>query len=756
MVPGCSGLGRRGHYYCYEASLDPGPSVGPPLRNVLFCPIGGCGECQGPCDVDGDCVEGLNCFRRNGLERVTGCRGSGESGVGYCFRDPQVRMPPVSNDPPLLFVPPCPAFAVCGRCQGGCRSDNNCDAGLICFHRASFEAVPGCSGLGISGINYCFSTSIEPTPTLAPNTVPGIPSAELAVVNIGQCLRDDPCGECEGYCEDDSECAEGLRCFSRRHLEPIAGCRGVGTWGRNYCFADPSLAPAPATPTEAPPLQVLHQPCSPTLPCGICEGHCRNDNDCQADFKCFARGGFELVPGCSGLGRRGHYYCYEASLDPGPSMGPPLTTPGSCRIGGCGECQGPCEVDGDCVEGLSCFRRDGLERVAGCRGSGESGVGYCFRDPQVRMPPPSNDPPLVFVDERCASRSLLYFACGQCQGGCEEDDDCDAGLSCFYRGSFEAVPGCGGLGVRGMNYCFSTSVVEPSPAIAPSTVPGPPSVGTLLLAIGQCTRENPCGECEGYCEDDSECAEGLRCYRKDLGPIPGCSGSGAWNRGYCFADPSLVPAPPPTAGPPLQVASEPCSFASLCGVCQGHCRRDTDCQANLKCLARGGFELVPGCSGLGRRGHYYCYEASLEPDPPVGGPALTITACLSAGACGECQGSCNVDAQCAGGLSCFQRRGLERIPGCSGLGTSGAGYCFRDPQVRIPPPPLDDPPLSSLLAGSTCLSSSPCGQCQGPCVEDEECGDTGLSCFDRGSFEQVPGCSGLGISGMNYCSIDSS
>ena len=42
------------------------------------------GLCQGDCDSDGDCQEGLICFQRNGKEPVPGCGGGGRSSWDYC------------------------------------------------------------------------------------------------------------------------------------------------------------------------------------------------------------------------------------------------------------------------------------------------------------------------------------------------------------------------------------------------------------------------------------------------------------------------------------------------------------------------------------------------------------------------------------------------------------------------------------------------------------------------------------------------
>ena len=46
--------------------------------------------------------------------------------------------------------------------------------------------------------------------------------------------------------------------------------------------------------------------------------------------------------------------------------------------------------------------------------------------------------------------------------------------------------------------------------------------------------------------------------------------------------------------------------------------------------------------------------------------------CSSSGAylCGECEGDCDGDSDCEGDLVCFQRDGVEAVPGCDGEGGS--------------------------------------------------------------------------------------
>jgi hypothetical protein len=47
------------------------------------------------------------------------------------------------------------------------------------------------------------------------------------------------CGECEGDCDNDADCKDGLKCFYRRRSEQsVPGCqsRFMGTTTHNYCY----------------------------------------------------------------------------------------------------------------------------------------------------------------------------------------------------------------------------------------------------------------------------------------------------------------------------------------------------------------------------------------------------------------------------------------------------------------------------------------------------------------------------------------
>ena len=48
--------------------------------------------------------------------------------------------------------------------------------------------------------------------------------------------------------------------------------------------------------------------------------------------------------------------------------------------GGCYHCEGDCDRDSDCGDGLSCFQRDGYTPVPGCKGTGKNNWDYCVHN----------------------------------------------------------------------------------------------------------------------------------------------------------------------------------------------------------------------------------------------------------------------------------------------------------------------------------------------------------------------------------------
>ena len=103
----------------------------------------------------------------------------------------------------------------------------------------------------------------------------------------------------------------------------------------------------------------------------------------------------------------------------------------------------------------------------------------------------------------------------ECQADCDTDRDCAPGLKCFERRGNEKVPGCEGSAVRGADYCIPKE--------------------RFLKDISVNGRSNPkLGLCEGDCDRDTDCQDGLKCFQRNgYTPVPGCVGRGRRDWDYC-------------------------------------------------------------------------------------------------------------------------------------------------------------------------------------------------------------------------------
>ena len=116
-------------------------------------------------------------------------------------------------------------------------------------------------------------------------------------------------------------------------------------------------------------------------------------------------------------------------------------------------------------------------------------------------------------------------------------------------------------------------------------------------------------------------------------------------------------------------------------------------------------------------------------------------------------------------MICYQRDGLEPVPGCNGLGTASYDYCIVDPNYSglRPQTTVDLSSPSAIVISSgldlqvvsvnSVSSSRRLGLCQGDCNSDSDCIDD-LICFQREASEAVPGCNGNGRRSYDYCIIN--
>ena len=62
-----------------------------------------------------------------------------------------------------------------------------------------------------------------------------------------------PLARCQGDCDNDDECGEGLICMQRSGDEPVPGCVGSPGTGTDYCVPSETTAPTTNNNPPGPP-----------------------------------------------------------------------------------------------------------------------------------------------------------------------------------------------------------------------------------------------------------------------------------------------------------------------------------------------------------------------------------------------------------------------------------------------------------------------------------------------------------------------
>jgi hypothetical protein len=229
--------------------------------------------------------------------------------------------------------------------------------------------------------------------------------------------------------------------------------------------------------------------CRDCGPCAESEGDCDNSSECESGLTCVQIPGVDTCQSDVCTLPVGHLdYCRDC--------------------GPCAEDEGDCDNNSECESGLTCVQIPGVDTC--------------------QTPPPVCPHPEGHLD--------YCLDCGPCaegEGDCDNDGECQSGLSC--------VPD---LQVPGTDTCQTPPPVCPHP------------VGHL----DYCRDCGPCAEGEGDCDFNSECESGLTCVQ-----IPGVD--------TCQSDVCLLPV-------------GHLDYCRDCGPCaegEGDCDADGECQSGLVC-----------------------------------------------------------------------------------------------------------------------------------------------------------------------------
>jgi hypothetical protein len=198
-----------------------------------------------------------------------------------------------------------------------------------------------------------------------------------------------PLGLCEGDCDHDNHCQEFLYCFQRSHYEAVPGCAGgeSDVSRTDYCapiIISPSPAPEPSESPTSSPIQPTSSPIQPTI------------SPVQPEPS--------ATPTESPVQPEPSAIPTESPIQPEPSA-TPTESPDTSSIAHSnnprplvsydgnpppdrfplGLCEGDCDFDSHCSEGLVCFQRDHFDPVPGCIGVDASKTDYCIVPPNEEV-----------------------------------------------------------------------------------------------------------------------------------------------------------------------------------------------------------------------------------------------------------------------------------------------------------------------------------------------------------------------------------
>lgn len=214
---------------------------------------GSCGLCQGDCNSDDDCHKGLLCFSRGAGEMTTvpGCVSGGEEdkpGMDYCYA-PFPPEPTTTTDEPISMASGTEETTT-NPWAGGDDDEKGASATTTTDEPIAMASMA--SGTEETTTNPWAEEHDDEEETSEPTSVPTAEedtsvnaweddddeeeenaSTASELVYARECTEEEPCGPCEGDCDEDSHCASGLSCFMRAKgsVEFVTGCTGLGTAG---------------------------------------------------------------------------------------------------------------------------------------------------------------------------------------------------------------------------------------------------------------------------------------------------------------------------------------------------------------------------------------------------------------------------------------------------------------------------------------------------------------------------------------------
>lgn len=253
----------------------------------------------------------------------------------------------------------------------------------------------------------------------------------------------------------------------------------------------------------------------------------------------------------------------------------------------------------------------------------------------------------------------------------------------------------------------------------------------------------PLGLCQGECDTDDECAEGLVCFQREANqPIPGCPdfGPGFDSKGdFCVKSPEEMPEEPeeedeepeePEEEPegssdqvPEEVPADtpvPTEESVAPEETPAPTEVETSVPTEMETVAETMVESMEDTSG----------EIRAPPPPIMASEAPTDT---------ETPAPTELVS-----VADTMTETMVDTMGDSMADSTGTGA-----PIMAAEKPGDEPGILEL-AGQDGVGAFPLGMCKGDCDNDRECGE-GLICWQRDMNDPVPGCIGSLEATTDFC-----
>ena len=187
-------------------------------------------------------------FHRKNVSYTAGVRGA------ICLNRVPVKSPKLRNchcryNPPIQKKD-CTFSKQCGPCESSCNTDDDCSGDLVCAAAAfGFGGYSGSSSSRSSGRR-------RRRRRRRGSSSSGTSTSIVPIVDKGAngCTTTQKCTECQGDCDDDEDCADGLVCFQRTYsYDRVPGCGTTGyvksTSEHDYCSRSSSTSDGSSTST---------------------------------------------------------------------------------------------------------------------------------------------------------------------------------------------------------------------------------------------------------------------------------------------------------------------------------------------------------------------------------------------------------------------------------------------------------------------------------------------------------------------------